>query len=180
MPNLTGGKSYKKTKHGNNDEKAIFIDRQPDQMYARVIKNLGGLNVLVFCNDNHERMCHIRGAMRKRVWLHTGDIVLISIRDFNPDKKTDGKERGDIIAKYDHKHYSRLTKQPDFNKLLLNNIEHSDKNDPVDEGFDMELPEDKQTDSESEDDSAQPSNHINKRSDATQIDADDDIDIDNI
>jgi translation initiation factor 1A len=178
MPNLTGGKSYKKTKHGNNDETAIFIDRQADQMYGRIIKNLGGLNLLVFCNDNYERVCHIRGAMRKRVWLHTGDIVLISIRDFNPDKKSDGKERGDIIAKYDHKHYSKLRRLSDFNEILLNNIEQPDRKDPTNDGFEMELSDGTQSDNE-EIDELQKSTHINKRSDAPKIESDE-IDIDNI
>lgn len=38
-------------------------------------------------------MCHIRGKMRKKVWVVVGDIVLVSLRDFQDEK-------GDIILKY--------------------------------------------------------------------------------
>jgi len=187
MPNLTGGKAYKKTKHGGDENVAKFIDRLPDQLYGRVIKNLGGLNIQVFCNDNFTRICHIRGALRKRVWLHTGDIVLISLREYEEDKKLDGSERGDIIAKYDPKHYSKLKKLPDFNALLLNHIESAQQNSASDEGFEIEMLEpdkteeqgDTETDEEDSIDNEQIQNrHVNRR---TGVQApDDDINIDEI
>ena len=40
-----------------------------------------------------QRMCHVCGKMRKRVWVMVGDIVLVSLRDFQDAK-------GDIILKY--------------------------------------------------------------------------------
>merc|ERR1719145_523993 len=45
------------------------------------------------CFDNVKRLCHIRGKMRKKVWVMVGDIVLVSLRDFQDEK-------GDIIVKY--------------------------------------------------------------------------------
>merc|ERR1719454_2582807 len=45
------------------------------------------------CFDNVKRLCHIRGKMRKKVWVMQGDIVLVSLRDFQDEK-------GDIILKY--------------------------------------------------------------------------------
>lgn len=45
------------------------------------------------CFDGKTRLCHIRGKLRKKVWVNTGDIVLIGLRDFQ-DKKAD------IILKY--------------------------------------------------------------------------------
>jgi len=38
-----------------------------------------GTNVIVM-------MGHIRGSMRKKVWVSTGDIVLVSLRDFQDEK----------------------------------------------------------------------------------------------
>ena len=38
-------------------------------------------------------MCTIRGSMKNRVWINSGDIVLIGLRDFGDDK-------ADIILKY--------------------------------------------------------------------------------
>jgi len=58
------------------------------------IKLLGFDRVLVKCQDGHERLCRIRGKMKRRVWIREGDIVLVSPWDFQSDK------RGDIIWRY--------------------------------------------------------------------------------
>lgn len=128
MPNTTGGKNYKKSKHASGSFAPAFIDRQPDQQYARVIKVLGNMNTLAYCNDNKTRLCHIRGSMRKKVWINIGDLVLISVRDFEKDLSQSGKdyERGDIVAKYDHEHLSKLKKMPDINQKLFLQLETAD------------------------------------------------------
>jgi len=50
--------------------------------------------VLVSCQDGKERLCRIRGKLKRRVWIRLGDIVLVSPWDFQSDK------RGDIIWRY--------------------------------------------------------------------------------
>merc|ERR1719378_569699 len=51
------------------------------------------------CFDGEKRLAHIRGKMRKKsnalrqVWINQGDIVLLSLRDFQDDK-------ADVIQKY--------------------------------------------------------------------------------
>lgn len=127
MPNKTGGKNYKKSKHATS-AKPIFIDRQEDQMYGRVVKNLGNRNMLVYGNDNRVRICHIRGSMRKRVWINPGDIVLISLRDFElaAEDKSKLYDRGDIIAKYEEENLNKLRKMPDVNKKLFQQLETTD------------------------------------------------------
>merc|ERR1719193_2659675 len=45
------------------------------------------------CFDGTKRLCHIRGKMRKKVWVNLGDICLISLRDFQDEKKSMGKSR---------------------------------------------------------------------------------------
>merc|ERR1711998_191638 len=49
------------------------------------------------CIDNKERMCHIRGKMRKKVnktnKIETDDIVLLGLRAYQDDK-------ADVIMKY--------------------------------------------------------------------------------
>ncbi len=118
---MKGGKNYKKGK-GGSDDGPIFIEKADDQLYGRVIKNLGNCNMIVYCADNRRRFCHIRGAIRKRVWMNPGDIVVISVRDF--EKVEEGEmERGDIIAKYDSRHYGKLKKQADFNPRLMCELE---------------------------------------------------------
>jgi len=57
-------------------------------------KLLGFDRIMVKCQDGHERLCRIRGKMKRRAWIRRGDIVLVSPWDFQFDK------RGDIIWRY--------------------------------------------------------------------------------
>ncbi|MCK4474576.1 translation initiation factor eIF-1A [Candidatus Bathyarchaeota archaeon] len=58
------------------------------------VKLLGFDRVLVKCQDGHERLCRIRGKMKRRVWIRLGDVVLVSPWDFQSDR------RGDVIWRY--------------------------------------------------------------------------------
>ena len=58
------------------------------------IKLLGYDRILVKCQDGNERLCRIRGKMKRRVWIREGDVVLVSPWDFQSDK------RGDLIWRY--------------------------------------------------------------------------------
>jgi translation initiation factor 1A len=58
------------------------------------IKLLGFDRILVKCQDGKERLCRIRGKMKRRVWIREGDVVLVSPWDFQSDK------RGDLIWRY--------------------------------------------------------------------------------
>jgi translation initiation factor 1A len=126
-PNKKGGKNYKKGKHA--DDEPILYECLPGQMYGRVIKLVGGCNAIVYCNDNRERICHIRGDMRKKVWLSTGDIVLISLRELDRSGNTSAAsvERGDICAKYDQRIVHKLKeKDHKINERLFTLIEKTD------------------------------------------------------
>ena len=57
-------------------------------------KMLGYERVLVKCQDGYERVCRIRGKMKRRAWVRVRDIVLVSPWDFQSEKK------GDIIWRY--------------------------------------------------------------------------------
>jgi len=115
-------------KHKKKDD--FHLSNQPDihectsgQMYGRVTKLLGGYHVIVYCNDDKERMCTIRGTMRKKVWISTGDIVLISLRDC-----LSSDDKADICAKYDPKVIYKLRKiDPSINPKLF-----SDQNEKLD------------------------------------------------
>ena len=76
----------------NNDQKELIL-KDPGQEYAQVIKLLGNGRLTATCFDGKERLCHIRGKMRKRTWINNGDVILISLRDFQDDK-------ADVIHKY--------------------------------------------------------------------------------
>ncbi|MBS7624457.1 translation initiation factor eIF-1A [Candidatus Bathyarchaeota archaeon] len=58
------------------------------------VKLLGYDRVLVKCQDGHERICRIRGKLKRRFWIRVGDVVLVSPWDFQYET------RGDIIWRY--------------------------------------------------------------------------------
>lgn len=70
-----------------------------------VKKNLGYTRMTVKCQDGEQRMCRIRGKMKKRNWVREGDVVLVSPWEFQSD------ERGDIIFRYTHGQTSWLRKE---------------------------------------------------------------------
>jgi len=131
MPNVKGGKGYKK---GKGPREAEFVEAEEGQLYARVTKILGSCNLIVYCNDNYKRLAHIRGKLRKRAWMNVGDIVLVTTRDFEERPAEDldptaGKlEKCDVIAKYDHDMWGKLKKLDGFNQRLLIDVERVDQN----------------------------------------------------
>ena len=54
---------------------------------------LGNGRLEAYCMDGVKRLCHIRGKMRKKVWVNTGDIVLVGLREYQDEK-------ADVILKY--------------------------------------------------------------------------------
>src|SRR5437879_2591456 len=59
-----------------------------------IVKNLLCYDrVLVECADGVERVCRIRGKMKRRVWIKMGDTVLVAPWDFQTS-------RGDILFRY--------------------------------------------------------------------------------
>lgn len=55
---------------------------------------LGADRLRVRCSDERVRVCRIPGRMRKRVWIRTGDLVLVE------PWKVQSDIRGDIIFRY--------------------------------------------------------------------------------
>jgi len=176
MPrNTQGGKAYKKGKHAGDDENALHVERADDQMYGLILKILGGMNMKVFCNDNKERICHIRGKMRRRVYMREGDIVIVSLRDFSTpeERKTGpstGDEKGDILAKCDPKFYHLLKKDPTTNpKLFLITPEKSKTEEQG--GFEFGYDRDEGEDTDSSDKERNPRDN-SVRHPAVEDDAD--------
>jgi translation initiation factor 1A len=55
---------------------------------------LGGDKLRVQCDDGNVRICRIPGRLRKRVWIHLGDLILV--QPWNAQTN----ERGDVVFKY--------------------------------------------------------------------------------
>jgi len=130
MPNLRGGKAYKKSKGKSkaDDEaaKVVFIDKEEGQFIGRITKLLGNLNVQVYCEDKEQRICKIRAGIKKKVRFETGDIVLVSLRDCEVSAadldKGEHSDRGDILAKYHPQQFASL-KDEGVNPLIFAHLD---------------------------------------------------------
>ena len=82
----------RKVKNESNLEKMLLPSG--NDVLGTAVRMLGGERVLVRCQDGKERLCRVRGKLKRRVWVREGDIVLVSPWDFQSDK------RGDIFWRY--------------------------------------------------------------------------------
>ena len=112
MPNLRGGKGYKKFKKSGNDDDSVFLQIEQGQFVGNITKLLGNLNANVYCQDNKTRICKIAEGIKKKIKFGVGDVVLISLRDclLNKTDLAAGlhSDRGDILGKFNPEQYSQL------------------------------------------------------------------------
>jgi translation initiation factor 1A len=96
-------------------KKELVFKTEGETEYAQVTKMLGNSRVETLCiADGRTRLCKIRGSLR--VWIQVGDIVLISLRDFEDTK-------ADVIWKYTADEAKKLKRNgalPDCTKLNEN------------------------------------------------------------
>ncbi|KAJ9420790.1 hypothetical protein QL093DRAFT_2339982 [Fusarium oxysporum] len=88
-----GGKNRRRGTKENDDQRRELTFKEDGQEYAQVVKMLGNGRLEALCFDGSKRLANIRGKMRKKVWINQGDIILLSLRDFQDNK-------GDVILKY--------------------------------------------------------------------------------
>jgi translation initiation factor 1A len=146
--------------------------KEDGQEYAQVIKMLGNGRLEAMCFDGNKRLATIRGMsllhamtrtqkeskanqakltrfflpgkLRKKVWINQGDIILLSLRDYQDNK-------GDVILKYTAdearslKAYGELPENAKINETDIGN--------PGDDG-DCNFEFDEDRDSGSDDDGA--------------------------
>jgi len=120
MPNNKGkgGKKHRKQKN-ENISKRDMIWKEDGQAYAVIEKMLGNgrVHLCYFTRDEEGRLKRnqalgiIRGTMRrKKVWINTEDIVLVSIREFEEGKV-------DILHKYDYDETKSLQSMKEIPKV---------------------------------------------------------------
>lgn len=132
--NAKGGKKHKRGKGTEEGLKRELIFKEDGQEYGQVLKMLGNGRCEVICCDGTKRLCIIRGKMRKKVWVLQGDIVLVSLREFQDEK-------GDIILKYtteearNLKLYKELPESMKINETDLQGDGEDSEEDEVE--FDM-------------------------------------------
>lgn len=114
MPTKKSSKKHKKstTEHSNK----ILIYKSEMQQYGKIDKLLGEMRVNVILPDNTEILGVIQGKFRKRVWFKSGDVVLVSRRDFQENKV-------DIIHKYSENDIKKLVREYEIPSYFQDGIE---------------------------------------------------------
>jgi translation initiation factor 1A len=83
---------------------------QNGELLGRVIKLVGGDNIIVKCTDGKVRTCRIRGKIKRRMWIRDNDLVLVAPWDFQSDK-------ADIVWRYIAAHADKLEKDGYLNGI---------------------------------------------------------------
>ncbi|KAI3382503.1 hypothetical protein SNEBB_010939 [Seison nebaliae] len=92
-----GGKNRRRGKNEHEKDKRELIIKEPGQEYAQVLRMLGNGRLEAYCFDKIQRLCHIRGKLRKKVWINNNDVILLGLREFQNDKADKMEEIPDNI-----------------------------------------------------------------------------------
>jgi translation initiation factor 1A len=111
-----GGKKRKMGKKNYNDDRELLF-KEEMQEYAQIIRLLGDSRFEVQCMDNVKRAAHIRGKMHKKAWVAAGDLVLVSLREYEPEKC-------DIIIKYNEEEVRKLKTMKEIPESIKVNEEN--------------------------------------------------------
>jgi translation initiation factor 1A len=117
--NLRGGKAYKKHKKAPADSEraAKFSPKEEGQDYARVVRLLGDRRAECFCNDGVTRIGKFRGGICKgptKQKIETGDIILVSLRDFESDSKA-----CDVLSKFSRTDWRDIESEEGIHPQLM-------------------------------------------------------------
>ena len=122
-----GGKNRRRGKKSGEEEKRELNFKTEGQEYAQTLRMLGNGRLEAMCADGKKRLCHIRGKMRKRVWVNQGDYILIGLREFQDEK-------ADVLLKYspEEARILRATKE------IPDGVSFTDPSAAAEEMIDME------------------------------------------
>lgn len=112
----TSIRNKKKSSNFNKVANNNYAIDKDYEVFAYVMKVLGNCRVLVLCDNGTEAIGVIRGSMRrfnKRVLIETGDIVAVSMRDFQINKV-------DIVHKYNAEQCKLLIANNEISDTLIN------------------------------------------------------------
>lgn len=144
MVKNAGGKQAKKLarKNQNNDEHHVSINdisKTNEQEYALIDKVLGGGRFSVITPDNKKRIGISRGRMfsrngkvKDRSLMTPGNLVLLSLRDFQDDK-------ADILLFYTKEQVDLLIQYSEIDKTFVKSVnDTTDNTNMIDDIFDDE------------------------------------------
>lgn len=115
-----GGKNRRKCKRSKYQSDTIDRVEFKDigQEYAKVLERKGGNVVTLRLTDEREVLGIIRGRMKRKVWIGSGDIVLVSLREFQTNKV-------DILSKYSDNHIRKLIQYGEIAQHFANKSDNN-------------------------------------------------------
>jgi len=165
MPkNKIGGKKHKGKKNDVKVAKTLEVPEENESI-GQVSRANGNGRFSVRCIDGVTRLGILRGTMRKRVWIHRLDLLLIEPWDFETDKCS-------ILHKYDDDEYEKLKILGYIPKEFK--LEGDECNDDDDDYFSYNISD---SDTEEDDNPIVSDEKIVKKESSS---SDDDIDLDDI
>tara|TARA_Y100000389_G_scaffold56128_1_gene52039 strand:- start:10213 stop:10737 length:525 start_codon:yes stop_codon:yes gene_type:complete len=112
----TSIRNKKQKKYLNNSHNNDYNLDKTNEEYAIVTKLLGNCRVSLFTNSGNECMGIIRGSLRKfskRILIEKGDIVVVSLRDYQNSKV-------DIVHKFNREQIQSLIKDKVLAQSIIN------------------------------------------------------------
>jgi initiation factor 1A len=151
MPNMKGGKGYKKGSH--ESAKQPECNWEDGQQYGRILRALGNRRFRVLCNDGKERICKLAGSLRKSQWCEEGTFIILSLRGLSSGTASMSTEEvGDILDVVEHSWVSKLKKDEKINKTLFGTDQQKNEKE-TDDLFDENDSADEENESTSDSDS---------------------------
>ena len=131
MVQKKGGNKQKKQKKVSdiNDSRPLSLkDISQLQEYAQIVKAYGNGRFETNCFDGKTRLAHARGSLKKKkIFVKAGDVVLISLREFEDNKC-------DVLHVYNVKEIKDLKK---LGEIPANISEDTLEKTIEDDGFDF-------------------------------------------
>merc|ERR1712029_475145 len=118
-------------KNENEGLKRELVFKEDGQEYAQVIKMLGNGRLEAMCFDGVKRLFHIRGKLRKKVWINQSDIILVGLRDYQD-------ARADVILKYSADEARNLKSYGEFPENVKINETVNFDPEAVDDDFEFD------------------------------------------
>ncbi len=89
-------------------EETIRDVRLPDgdkgELFAVAEQRMGAGRIKIICEDSVARMGRIRGKMKRRAWIRSGDLLIVRPWEFQ-------NEKADILYRYSPTETSHLARQ---------------------------------------------------------------------
>ena len=122
--------SAKKKVHSSQPKELML--RETGLEYAQAGKMLGNGRLEAICFDGKTRLAHIRGKLLKKVWITTGDVILVALRDFQDDKT-------DVVFKYTPEQVKKLKNMGEIpsNVKTANDINFKDFKEEEEEDIEI-------------------------------------------